>query len=121
MAWSQPLRYPEATGRIAEVDAHCQPQSAAGLELDESSWRPAFFVAPDEDPVFGDELFGFWLAATLIAIRKISAGKRDRRGETPQFFFCFLTLLMLVFGCDLSSRAERRTPRKRVDQALYAV
>jgi hypothetical protein len=91
------------------------------LELDESSWRPAFFVAAEEDPIFGDELFCFWLAAALIAMRKTSARKRNRRSGTPQFFFCFLTLLTLVFGCDLSSRAERRTPRKLVDQAFYPV
>jgi hypothetical protein len=76
------------------------------LELDESSWRPAFLIAADEEPVFGDEVFGFWLAAAVAAATKTSAKKRHGRGKVHQFFFRCLTLLMLVFGRDLSSRGR---------------
>jgi hypothetical protein len=68
------------------------------LELDESSSRPDFFVVTDAEPVLGDELFSFALTDAFVAIRKASAKKRERRAETPQFFFSWLTLLSLVSG-----------------------
>jgi hypothetical protein len=77
------------------------------MELNESSWRTAFLVPADEEPVFGDEVFAVRLAAALVAKRKASAKKRHRAGKMPQFFFRCLTLSMLVFGRNLSSRGRR--------------
>src|SRR5260370_8769796 len=74
--------------KCVSASALCAPskrsaRSAAGLELDESSWPPDFLVA-DEAPVFGNELFCFWLAAALVATRKSSVKKRHQHGEIPQ-------------------------------------
>src|SRR4029453_13417181 len=89
--------------KCVNASALCAPskrraRSAAGLELDESSSRPDFFVVTDAEPVLGDELFSFALTDAFVAIRKASAKKRERRAETPQFFFSWLTLLSLVSG-----------------------
>jgi hypothetical protein len=89
------------------------------LELNELSWRPAFFIAADEEPVFGDEVFGFWLAAAVAAATKTSAKKRHGHSKTPHFRFFCLTLVMLVFGCNLSSRVNRGAPHKVVDNPFY--
>src|SRR6266536_2286993 len=88
--------------KCVSASALCAPskrsaRSAAGLELDESSWPPAFLVA-DEARVFGHELFGFWLAVAPVATRKSSVKKRYQHGEIPQLCFWYLTPLMLVSG-----------------------
>jgi hypothetical protein len=83
------------------------------LAESESSWRPVFFVAVDEDPIFGNEAFGVRPIATFGATIKITAKIILQEAKKRRF------LCSLIFDDSNFRRRFRQTAPDSTEAASW--